>query len=144
RVPEGRVRGEDMEPEKTRMQTFSKQLRQSSTDAERKMWSLLRSRRFAGYKFRRQEVIGPFIVDFTCFKRRLVIELDGGQHVEKQDMDDRRTERLNEMGFQVLRFWNDQIFKDIEAVVDQIWKRLHQSPLTLPSPALRGEREKRH
>ena len=105
----------------------ARRLRKNMTDAERFVWSRLRSRRFAGYKFRRQMPIGPYIVDFICLKRRLIVELDGGQHVEQRDYDDQRTGWLQSQGFDVLRFWNHEVFEDWETVEEVIWRALGES-----------------
>jgi very-short-patch-repair endonuclease len=84
---------------------FAKDLRRNATDAERSVWSLLRRKQVDGLKFRRQVVLGPFIVDFACLQRRLVIEVDGGQHAGS-DYDARRDAWLELNGFRVLRIWN--------------------------------------
>jgi very-short-patch-repair endonuclease len=88
------------------------------TDAERVLWRELRSRQLAGYKFRRQQPLGRFIVDFVCFEKRLVIELDGGQHAEaaQASYDAERTAWLEKEGFHVLRFWDHDVFKNLDAV----------------------------
>ena len=78
----------------------------------------------AGHKFRRQYPIAPYIVDFICLERRLIIELDGGQHVERQVADAQRTACLPERGFRVIRFWNDAILRDIETVLEVIREML--------------------
>jgi very-short-patch-repair endonuclease len=91
-------------------------LRLHMTDAERKLWYALRDRRFAGFKFRRQAPIGPFIADFVCFDRRLVIEVDGGQHAGS--LRDRQRDRwfaANE--FRVLRFWNNEVLSNLDGVM---------------------------
>jgi len=98
------------------------------TDTERFAWARLRSRRLAGYKFRRQMPIGPYIVDFVCLERRLIIELDGGQHVEQEDYDTKRTLWLQSQGFEVLRFWDHEVLRDWDAVEDVIWRRLQERP----------------
>lgn len=115
-----------------RLVVLSKNLRRRQTDAERKLWSLLRSRRLIGYKFRRQEVIGSHIVDFVCFKERLIIELDGGRHVNRKGYDDERTADLNKRGFRIVRFWDNQVLQDRESVLNAILSELHH--LT-PHPA---------
>ena len=79
----------------------------------------LRARQL-GVKFRRQHPVGPFIVDFCCLERRLVIEVDGGQHTGQAQADEARSEYMESYGFRVLRFWNDQILREIEAVLEQI------------------------
>ncbi|SDR62121.1 Very-short-patch-repair endonuclease [Rhizobiales bacterium GAS191] len=86
----------------------AKQMRREPTDAERRMWSLLRDRRLGKFKFRRQENLGRFIVDFVCMERKLVIEIDGGQHAESRS-DQRRDDWFKARGFKVLRFWNNEV-----------------------------------
>jgi very-short-patch-repair endonuclease len=82
------------------------------TDAERLLWSVLRNRRFAHFKFRRQVPIGSFIVDFVCFDRRLILELDGGQHKRQTQYDAERARWLEEQGYRVVRIWNHEFFQD--------------------------------
>ena len=86
------------------------------------LWSQLRAKRFAGFKFRRQHSLGPYILDFYCARRHLAVELDGGQHFESaaQAYDDRRTTYLNDAGIEVMRFSNDVIFNELPAVLDAI------------------------
>jgi very-short-patch-repair endonuclease len=86
------------------------------TVAERKLWFALRVRRFAGFKFRRQVPIGRFIVDFVCFERRLVIEVDGGQHADSI-ADQRRDRWLAANGFCVVRSWNNEVLSNLEGVM---------------------------
>ena len=89
------------------------------TEAEKRLWSRLRSRQILGLKFRRQHPIGNYIVDFACLERKLVIELDGGQHSgDKQDKE--RDAWLENEGFKVIRYWNDQVLRETEAVVEDI------------------------
>src|SRR6266700_664217 len=88
---------------------FAKKLRKDQTDTEKKLWGLLRSRQLAGYKFRRQRVIGSYIVDLCCLTPKLVIELDGGQHQENKAYDEKRTSFLIAQGFQVIRFWDNDV-----------------------------------
>src|SRR5665213_3352596 len=97
----------------------ARELRQTMTDAERRLWSVLRDRRLLGYKFRRQRPIGPFIVDFACIERRLVIEADGGQHADNE-ADARRTAWLERHGWRVVRFWNNDILLNAEGVAETI------------------------
>ena len=93
------------------------------TDAERRLWSLLRGRRLAGYKFRRQLPVGPFILDFACYEHKLAIEADGGQHADsEQDLD--RTRRIEAEGWRVLRFWNNEIMANPGGVMDTIVREL--------------------
>lgn len=104
----------------------AKKLRKSSTPMEVKLWNRLRSRRFMGLKFRRQCPLGSYIVDFVCIEKKIIIEIDGGQHNEdeQRDYDKRRTEFLNGLGYHVLRFWNNEILLDFDAVMDQIYKHV--------------------
>jgi very-short-patch-repair endonuclease len=104
----------------------AKQLRQNSTDAERSLWRVLRSRQIAGHKFRRQQPLGRFIVDFVCLEKRLVVEVDGGQHHQQRQAtyDSERTTWLEQVGFRVLRFWDHEILKEIEAVKETIARAL--------------------
>ena len=78
-----------------------------------------------GYKFRRQFSIGAYIVDFVCLEARLIIELDGAQHMNLQAQDEIRDRYLNEQGFKVLRYWNNQLVNEIDAVLTDIWQHLH-------------------
>lgn len=98
----------------------ARQLRKKPTDAELRLWSAIRRRQLDGLRFRRQVPLGAFIVDFACYDARLVIELDGGQHVESGDDDAARTQWLESRGFQVLRFWNDEVFKNLDGVLTVI------------------------
>ena len=104
----------------------AKQLRKDSTDAERGLWRVLRSRQLAGYKFRRQQPLGPFIVDFVCFEARLVVEIDGGQHGEKEQLahDSKRTAWLQNENFRVLRFWNHEVLGQLGSVCEAIGEAL--------------------
>ena len=113
--------------------TRSRNLRREQTDAERLLWGHLRAKRFQQYHFKRQKVIGPFIVDFFCSKAKLIIELDGGQHNEdsavKYDLE--MTSYLNSRGFKVIRFWNNDMFAEPEAVLTVIGRNVCVAP---PSP----------
>ena len=108
---------------------FARTLRHNQTDTERELWHLLRGRELAGYKFRRQVPLGPYIADFVCLSSRLIVELDGGQHGEQITYDSERTKWLEAQDFRVLRFWNDQVFEEREAVLATVL-----SALTAPSP----------
>jgi elongation factor P--(R)-beta-lysine ligase len=103
--------------------TRSRRLRSDQTDAERKLWSTLRGQT-PGVKFRRQHQIGSFIADFCCVEKRLIVELDGGQHATQTEADDKRTRFLNARGYRVLRFWNDEVMRDADAVATVIMKAL--------------------
>ena len=94
-------------------------LRQNSTNVERRLWYRLRSRSINGYKFVRQEPVGPYIVDFICREKRLIVELDGGQHADSQ-RDKVRDKWLVDHGYRVMRFWNNDVMKNIEGVLETI------------------------
>jgi very-short-patch-repair endonuclease len=100
----------------------AKRLRKNSTDAERALWRILRSRQLGGHKFRRQQPLGPFIVDFVCLDARMVVEIDGGQHNEEEDIayDQRRSQWSEKAGFRVMRFWNHEVLSELESVSDAI------------------------
>jgi len=114
--PTSPVKGEGRNGVDREMQRGARGLRVRMTDAERKLWFALRDRRFAGFKFRRQVPIGRFIVDFVCFEQRLVIEVDGGQHADSA-ADQRRDRWLAASGFQVKRFWNNEVLSNLEGVM---------------------------
>jgi len=97
----------------------ARQLRQFSTDAERRMWSVLRDPPLLSYKFRRQHPIGQHVVDFACTKHALVIEVDGGQHTETSG-DARRTAALEKQGWRVIRFWNNDVLANTNGVIETI------------------------
>ena len=111
---------------------FARELRKNLTDTERRLWSMLRGEQLAGAKFRRQAPIGRYIVDFVSFDRHIVIELDGGQHALEIEADATRTRWLNTQGYRVLRFWNHQVFDDLESVLETIWLAVQPPTLTLP------------
>jgi very-short-patch-repair endonuclease len=105
---------------------IARALRQSSTDAELRLWAALRGRRLADFKFRRQHPIGRFVVDFVCTKHHLIIEADGGQHADSE-ADAERTKWLEREGWRVLRFWNNDILANTEGVLTTILEALHAS-----------------
>ena len=107
------------------------------TDAERVLWRKVRAHRFAGFKFKRQEPMGLYVVDFVCYEAKLIIELDGGQHAEQQEADAERTRWLESRGFRVVRFWNNDVLANIAGVMQAIEKEI-TPPSPRPSPA-RGE-----
>ena len=102
----------------------ARRMRHSPTDAEMRLWRNLRAGRLAGYKFRRQQLIGRYIVDFVCFEERLVIEVDGGQHLDAQLSDALRTNWLESEDFRVLRFWNDDVLLRTHLVLEAILNAL--------------------
>jgi very-short-patch-repair endonuclease len=103
-----------------------RKLRQSSTHAERRMWSALRDRRLLRYKFRRQHPIGLYIIDFACTRHALVIELDGGQHAD-DPAEIRRTAWLEGQGWRVLRFWNNDVLGNTDGVIEAILRILQRT-----------------
>ena len=105
------------------MRRRAKKLRTQSTDSERHLWYYLRANRL-GYKFKRQVPIGSYIVDFACLEKRLIIELDGGQHSDNQKYDLDRTAWLNQRGFTVLRFWNHDVLQQTESIIEVIIQKL--------------------
>ncbi|XES83618.1 endonuclease domain-containing protein [Franconibacter pulveris] len=121
--------------------THARQLRRQLTDQERLLWRLLRDRRFAAHKFRRQHPVGPFILDFACCQAKLAVELDGGQHAEHRAYDARRTAWLQAHGWTVLRFWNNGRLNNQEGVLLTLLAELeHLLPSPRPSP-WKGEGE---
>jgi very-short-patch-repair endonuclease len=111
------------QPVGKRIRTHAKRLRRDLTDAEAVMWRLLRSRRFSGIKFRRQAPFKNYILDFVCFERRVVIEIDGGQHADSK-RDERRDASLAGEGFQVLRYWNNDVLQQRNAVLEDLFAKL--------------------
>lgn len=110
----------------TQHKIFARSLRRSQTEAEKLLWSKLRSRQLNGYKFRRQQPIGQYILDFYCEEKKLAIELDGGQHntPNEQKSDQIRTEILKNEGYTILRFWNNDVLSKLEDVLEVISKKL--------------------
>jgi very-short-patch-repair endonuclease len=133
----------------------ARNLRRTSTDAERRMWSRLRDRRLFGLRFRRQQPCGPYIADFVCAEKKLIVEIDGGQHAERVEQDWVRTGYLEAMGYRVLRYWNNDVLLRTDAVLEMILREVgmwpppqpgtpphpnpRSNPLTPPSPLERGE-----
>jgi len=105
----------------------ARQLRRDQTDAEKKLWGRLRSKRLLQFRFRRQFTIGNFIADFACPKMKLVIELDGSQHLDQVAKDEWRTRLIEQRGFRVLRFWDSDVLTNIDDVVDRIVVALSES-----------------
>ena len=120
----------------------ARELRRNSTDAERLLWRHLRDRRLAGLKFRRQQPLGPFFADFVCLEAHLIVEVDGGQHAHRTRQDDSRTQYLCKLGFRVLRYWNNDVLRDVRAVLEEIWRvgvgNPHPSPLPQAGEGGRG------
>ncbi|MBS0542798.1 MAG: endonuclease domain-containing protein [Proteobacteria bacterium] len=127
---------------------LQRRLRNSMTDAESALWRRLRGRQLGGYKFRRQHPFLDYVLDFVCVELRLIVEVDGGQHLDSQG-DRLRDERLLAAGFRVLRFWNNEVLNEMDAVLRTIWLALSEGgdraaseellPHPHPSPPLEGE-----
>ena len=111
------------------LQSRARTMRHQPTPEERALWALLRDRRLEGYKFRRQRSIAPYIVDFVCLDRGLIIEVDGSQHSET-GYDQRRDDFLRAQGFRVLRVWNDDVLNNLAGVFDLVY-----AALTAPHPS---------
>jgi len=100
----------------------ARSLRRKQTDAERTLWRALRSRRLEGFKFKRQVPLGRYIADFMCFECKLIVELDGSQHLEQVAYDGERRRWLAAQGYRVVRYWNVDVLLDIVAVSENIWQ----------------------
>jgi len=121
----------------------TRRLRRDSTDAEKKLWSILRNRHLDGVKFRRQVAVGAYVADFLCLEARLIVELDGGQHDAQAGYDARRTRALEAEGYRVIRFWNDDVLANLEGVAEVLRTALRypspSQPAAGPLPLPRGE-----
>jgi len=120
-----------IKPERT---DNARSLRSDMTLAERKLWQALRGKQLEDFRFRRQHPIGPYITDFACIAKLLAIELDGGQHQERREYDERRTEFLQSQGWRVLRYWNNDVLSNLEGVLASIVDVLTSTPPSQPSP----------
>ncbi|MDD3579579.1 MAG: endonuclease domain-containing protein [Desulfobacca sp.] len=117
----------------TKLINLAKDLRRNQTKAETLLWTVLRSKQLKGYKFRRQQPIGKYIVDFVCFEKNIIIEVDGGQHAVDKEKDLNRDNWLRAEGFKVVRFWNNDVLQNTEGVVAVIRDNLmNHPPLTPP------------
>ena len=123
-------------PLPTRTRDHARDLRQSGTDAERKLWQRLRAGQLNGLKFRRQHPIPPYIVDFYCDAKKLVVELDGSQH--NDEVDRTRTRFLESQGLKVLRYWDNEVLQQMDAVLEAILGTVENRTLT-PTPLPWGE-----
>ena len=121
RVPEGRERGVGR-----KLLSYAKDMRSAPTNAEAWLWRHLRAGRLQGFKFKRQQPMQNYIVDFVCFEARLVVELDGGQHAQRIVHDEVRTQWLQSQGFRVHRFWNDEALCELEVVLGAILRTLEE------------------
>ena len=112
----------------------ARMLRRKMTDAEKKLWQMLRSRQTEGYRFRRQVPLGRFIVDFVCHEAKLIVEIDGGQHDPSSELEASRTRFLESEGYRVLWFWNNEVLDNPEGVHSVIAENFTGSPPPKPSP----------
>ncbi|HLD02035.1 MAG TPA: DUF559 domain-containing protein [Patescibacteria group bacterium] len=110
----------------------ARSLRKNQTEAERFFWSKIRARQLSGYKFYRQYPIGRYIVDFYCPAKKLVVELDGSQHMKRKQYDQSRTEYLNKQSISVIRYWDNEVLKKTEEVLEGILRYLITSPQSSP------------
>ncbi len=102
------------------MKEQARDLRKHMTPAGNRMWYYLRNRRLSGYKFIREQCIGVYIADFVCREKRLIIEIDGGQHLDAMEYDEMRSRFLESRGYRVVRFWNNEVLFNIQGVMDKI------------------------
>ena len=130
---EGQASRSDARERGREFRKHAKAMRHAPTPAEHRLWQILRAKRFAGFKFKRQLIVDHYIADFACLDRRLIVEADGGHHAEAVS-DIRRDAYLKAQGFRILRFWNNEIFDNEEGMTQRIFEAL-QSPLPNPSPA---------
>ena len=119
-----------------RLIALAKNLRRQSTDTERVLWSYLRAKRMGGIKFKRQQPIGNYIVDFVCFERKIIIELDGGHHAQEDQLlkDSERDRWFKKQGYETLRFWDNDVLKNVKLVLDVIWDKCLKHPPHNPLP----------
>ena len=109
-----------------RLITNGRQLRQNMTPAEWRLWQYLRGKRLGVYRFRLQQPLGQYILDFVCVEAKLVIEIDGGQHAGQTAYDETRTQYLQNLGFTVIRFWNNEVLQQTHAVLTAILNKLEE------------------
>lgn len=109
----------------TRSTHLARVLRRSQTDAEAKLWGYLRGRRLDGLKFRRQVPIAGYIADFACMEAKLIVDLDGSQHADREEADDTRTKALRLVGYDMIRFWNVDVLKNMDGVLSTILEHVH-------------------
>ena len=109
------------EQEPQQLKIYSKQLKAEMTDAEKLLWSKIRRKQLNGVKFCRQKIVGNYIVDFLSFDKKLIIELDGGQHADQVEYDEKRIAFLEQQGFTVIRFWNTEVLLETDSVLEQLW-----------------------
>jgi len=118
---------------RSKLTPLARKLRNNPTEAEKKLWYTLRAQQFHGLKFRRKQIIGNYVVDFFCAEKKLIIEVDGGQHTDNA-VDQKRDDWLLSRGYRVLRFWNNEINKNMDGILEKIFESISLSP----SPSLKG------
>jgi very-short-patch-repair endonuclease len=106
----------------------ARELRKNANEAEQRLWSYLRGGQLNGHKFRRQHALGDYIGDFVCLSARLIVEVDGDTHGndERERLDAKRTESLERTGYEVIRFWNDDVFNNMDGILETIWSALQR------------------
>jgi very-short-patch-repair endonuclease len=136
-----RVRERELSLVSNRLTDLAKNLRRHSTDTEQALWRHLRAKRLEGLKFKRQQPIGKYIVDFVCFERRIIIELDGGQHAQTQQKqrDEERDRWFKRQGYEVLRFWDNEVLKNTKGVFERIGAKCLKHPPLNPLPSREGK-----
>ena len=113
----------------------ARNLRNNMTSPEVLLWHYLRRNQLSGHRFRRQHPIGRYIADFACIEQRLIIELDGGQHTEQREYDRQRDAYISSRGYRILRFWNDDVLKDMDAVLEEILRTIETADGQTAPPA---------
>ena len=121
---------------RNKLQNIAKILRKRPTEAEKFMWRYLRSKQLEGLKFRRQEPIGNYVVDFVCYEKKIIVEIDGGQHCAERDGN--RNRWLESQDFKILRFWNTEVLKNSQGVWEVIRKNCLSCDPPSPAPPIKG------
>ena len=121
---------------RNKLQNIAKILRRRPTEAEKFMWRYLKSRQLEGLKFRRQEPIGNYVVDFVCYEKKIIVEIDGGQHCAERDGN--RNRWLESQDFKILRFWNTEVLKNAQGVWEVIRKNCLSCDSPSPAPPIKG------
>lgn len=124
-LPLGEDLGEGVS--KNRLTQLARKLRQDATEAEKILWYHLRAKQLDNLKFRRQQPIGNYIVDFICFEKKLIIEVDGGQHAENYISERKRTKWFHDKEYRIIRFWNNEVLQNCQSVLEEILNCCRQS-----------------
>ena len=123
---------------KKKLTPIAQKLRNNLTEVEKRLWKYLRNKQLDGLKFRRQQPVGPYIVDFINLEKRLIIEVDGGQHAKSIQKDLERDAWFQQQNFKVLRFWDNEVLENMEGVLESIKEKCSLSSLT---PSTKGVEE---